>query len=101
MTLWSLINLIPNFTLTARRLQDLNYNGWLALIPTLGLVILIFGTIIFAFITFGIGLIFVPFIILLAILIQIGFFILTLIEGTQGPNQYGPDLKKEWHVINN
>lgn len=36
--IWGLINFIPLFTVTARRLQDININGWWALFPYLGVV---------------------------------------------------------------
>lgn len=35
---WALINFIPSFTLMARRLQDINMNGWWALLPNLGIL---------------------------------------------------------------
>ncbi|ULG71404.1 DUF805 domain-containing protein [Macrococcus brunensis] len=99
--LWSLILLIPSFTVLARRLQDININGWWALVPQLsGLVfagISIFLAIsLFAngdggaltFLTvFSIGA-------LVVCIIGIVFFVFTVLDSKPGPNKYGEDPKK-------
>ncbi|MBC8952167.1 DUF805 domain-containing protein [Xenorhabdus sp. PB62.4] len=60
---YALFSLIPNISVTVRRLHDINRSGWWFL------------------------LIFVP-------LLNIVLFVFTLLEGTQGDNEYGSDPKK-------
>lgn len=68
--LWALGTLIPNIAVTVRRLHDRDMSGWwylgfivLALIPIVGLIA------------------------------SIAYLVLMLLEGTKGPNRFGPDPK--------
>ncbi|WP_296675845.1 DUF805 domain-containing protein [Novosphingobium sp.] len=70
LALWSLAAFIPGIAVTVRRLHDRDMSGWWYL----GFVI---GS-------------FIP---LLNILISIGFLVLMFLEGTKGPNRFGPDPK--------
>ncbi|MCW1381534.1 DUF805 domain-containing protein [Novosphingobium sp. KCTC 2891] len=65
---WGLVTLVPNIAVTVRRLHDRDLSGWwylavvlLAMIPYIG------------------G------------LVNIGFLVLMCLEGTHGPNRFGPD----------
>lgn len=103
--LWGLVNVIPSFTLLARRLQDININGWWSLIPHFGgILIIIIILIVFFFIgglegladnsslTIFLGVIIIG--ISLSILIHLIFFILTLLDSNPRPNKFGDDPKK-------
>jgi uncharacterized membrane protein YhaH (DUF805 family) len=98
--LYGLISLalfIPALAVTVRRLHDTNRTGWWVLAPIVGYVILIAGTVMAASSpdnpgTGGI----------LALVGGLTVFILALVllvfmflEGTRGPNNYGPDPKGE------
>jgi uncharacterized membrane protein YhaH (DUF805 family) len=68
--LWALGTLIPNIAVTVRRLHDRDMSGWwylgfivLALIPIVGLIA------------------------------SIAYLVLMCLEGTKGPNRFGPDPK--------
>ncbi|WJP97278.1 DUF805 domain-containing protein [Macrococcus bovicus] len=99
--IWSLILLIPSFTVMARRLQDININGWWALVPHLGGVVTIIGLILGALSLFMLGgaevstlLIMVGVAILVAVIVGIVFLVFTILDGKPGPNKYGEDPKK-------
>ncbi|MBC7985566.1 MAG: DUF805 domain-containing protein [Sphingomonadaceae bacterium] len=62
---WSLVLIIPQLAVTVRRLHDQDKSGWMYLLV---LIPLVGGIIIFVFMC---------------------------LEGTRGPNQYGPDPKGE------
>jgi uncharacterized membrane protein YhaH (DUF805 family) len=68
--LWLLAVLVPGIAVTVRRLHDRDMSGWwylgiiaLSLLPLIGTVI------------------------------SLGFLVLMLLEGTKGPNRFGPDPK--------
>jgi uncharacterized membrane protein YhaH (DUF805 family) len=61
--------------LAARRFQDQDRPGWLALVPTGAMLVAMF----------------VPYPPALALLIVLGFLIALFLPGTLGPNRYGPD----------
>jgi len=65
--LWALITLIPNIAVTVRRLHDQDKSGWMFL------------------------LVFIPFVGGLILLVFM------LLDGTRGPNRYGPDPKGQGH----
>ncbi|ULG71405.1 DUF805 domain-containing protein [Macrococcus brunensis] len=102
--IWGLINIVPSFTVTARRLQDININGWWSIVPHFGWLIVLFS-IIAAVIIFGatgmtdstgIGtaLIVVGILFLAMIVVGIVFFVFSVLDSKPGPNKYGEDPKK-------
>ncbi|GGB02531.1 DUF805 domain-containing protein [Macrococcus hajekii] len=99
--IWSLIILIPSFTVLARRLQDININGWWALVSYIGGTVIGIGMI-FALVMMmasgasdfaSIGLIFFGGLALLLIM-AIVFFVFTVMDSKPGPNKYGEDPKR-------
>lgn len=68
--LWGLGSIIPSLALTIRRLHDRNLSGWFLL----GYVVLSL----------------IPFI---NFIVAIAMLVLMCLEGTKGPNKYGPDPK--------
>ncbi|WP_165980668.1 DUF805 domain-containing protein [Macrococcus carouselicus] len=98
--IWSLIILIPSFTVLARRLQDININGWWALVSHLGGTIIALGIIIALVFSlasgdFGtLGMILILGLLALA-LIWIIFFVFTVLDGNPRPNKYGDDPKRD------
>ncbi len=68
--LWALAIFIPNIAVNIRRLHDRDMSGWFLLL----------------FIVLSA----IPFI---NILVSIGWLVLMCLEGTRGPNKYGPDPK--------
>lgn len=95
--IWGLINFIPLFTVTARRLQDININGWWVLFPYLGVVaigiILVLIGILLNFSNMEIVIV----ICIVYFITTIVYFIFTLIEGTLGPNKFGEDPKRQMY----
>lgn len=91
--LYGLICLIPQFTLMARRLQDINLPGILSVIPSfLTTIIGIIAGVLLAIdieknLTIGLVLL------LIVLVIGILFFVFTVLDGTKGPNKYGEDPK--------
>ncbi|MFM5949004.1 MAG: DUF805 domain-containing protein [Novosphingobium sp.] len=70
--LWALGTLIPNIALTVRRLHDRDMSGWWYL-----------------------GFIVLSIIPLIGIIAAIAYLVLMCLEGTKGPNRFGPDPKGE------
>lgn len=68
--LWSLATLIPNIALNVRRLHDRDMSGWWYL-----------------------GVFVVALIPLVGFLVSIAYLVLMCLEGTKGPNRFGPDPK--------
>jgi uncharacterized membrane protein YhaH (DUF805 family) len=68
--LWTLAVFIPNLALTVRRLHDREMSGWFFLLYVV--------------------LNMIPFVNLIA---AIAFLVIMCLEGTRGPNKYGPDPK--------
>lgn len=70
MVLWSLAILIPGIAVTVRRLHDRNMSGWWYL-----------GILIASFIPF------------VGMLVSLGYLVLMVLPGTEGPNRFGSDPK--------
>lgn len=68
--LWWLATIVPSIAVTVRRLHDRDMSGWWYL----GFIVLSM----------------IPFI---GILVSLGFLVLMFLEGTRGPNRFGPDPK--------
>ena len=88
--LFMLATLVPSLAVGVRRLHDTNRSGWWLLIGygplILSLLLPLLGMA-------GIGLaMIVPLIALVGFIVLLVFMVL---EGTRGPNQYGPDPKGE------
>ena len=82
--IWSLINLLPTLSVTARRLHDTDRSGWWQILPLVSLVVLIpgiFSESQFMLIAGGVAL--------------VGTVILLIVwtaqRGTQGANRFGED----------
>jgi len=104
--IWLLIILIPTFTMTARRLQDININGWWSILPIFGWYI--------ALVTM-VGVLTIPGIKeylsdsdtlstaltistitgITLVITSVVFFVFSVLDGNKGPNKYGDDPKKE------
>lgn len=104
----SLAFLIPNLAVSVRRLHDTNRTGWWLVMPTgvfiagfilflilnLSRIIHMFnsaspsGEAVFAIIAQAILMIWLP-----SILASLVVFVFTILDGTKGPNTYGPDPK--------
>lgn len=93
--IWGLINFIPLFTVTARRLQDININGWWALFPYLGVLSIGIILVLIGMLLNFSNMIIVIVICIVYLITLIVFFIFTLIEGTSGPNKFGEDPKRK------
>ncbi len=95
MALYSLVGLaliIPGIAVAVRRLHDTNRSGWWLLAPLAGYVVLFIGTALSASGSSAGG--------ILAMLGGIGALVMGLVllvfmflEGTKGPNRFGPDPK--------
>lgn len=95
--LFSLAMLIPQLAVTVRRLHDTNRTGWWILAPILPYLLVLAG----AFTAAGsgteagvgtggiLGLVGI----LAVVVAGIALFVFMLLEGTRGPNNYGPDPK--------
>lgn len=70
LAIWWLATLIPNIAVNIRRLHDRDMSGWWYL-----------------------GFIVVSLIPLIGALIGLGFLVVMCLEGTKGPNRFGPDPK--------
>ena len=70
LALWSLATFIPNIAVNVRRLHDRDMSGWWLLGLFVGMIIPIVN-----------------------IAASIAFLVLMCLEGTKGPNRFGPDPK--------
>lgn len=95
--IWGLINFILLFTVTARRLQDININGWWALFPYLGVVAIGIILVLIGMLLNFSNLEIVIVICIIYFITIIVYFIFTLIEGTSGPNKFGEDPKRQMY----
>jgi uncharacterized membrane protein YhaH (DUF805 family) len=90
-----LLLIVPTFSVTVRRLHDTNRSGWwiLAPLPFVALAIML------AFTELGEGLsALMMFLMLLGFLVtSVMLFVFMLLDGTRGPNRYGPDPKAPDH----
>lgn len=94
--LTGLILLVPNFTVGARRLQDININGWVNLVPMVISLVGV-GAIIFSILKEAAnpGVVITTALLVLAVLLVmfIVFIIMFALDGTRGANKYGEDPK--------
>ena len=70
--IWALASIIPSIAVTIRRLHDRDMSGWWYL-----------------------GIIVLGMIPIVGIIANIGFLVLMFLEGTKGPNRFGPDPKDQ------
>ncbi|MCL5777639.1 DUF805 domain-containing protein [Limibaculum sp. FT325] len=84
--LWSLVILLPSLAVGVRRLHDVGRSGWLILLPWAGLPFVLLGGAIQGGILEPVGYV-VIFCGALAVLVW------ACMDGTPGPNGYGPDPK--------
>jgi uncharacterized membrane protein YhaH (DUF805 family) len=95
--LFALAMFIPNLAVSVRRLHDTNRSGWWILAPLSGYVIMLIGTVMAAGSPDNPGLGGILAMIGMIAVIGLGLTLLVFmfLEGTRGPNQYGPDPKGE------
>ncbi|ULG73702.1 DUF805 domain-containing protein [Macrococcus brunensis] len=104
--IWLIVILIPSFTVTARRLQDININGWWAVLPIFGWYIAL-GSMIAILIIPGVvdylsqperltaALTTSTIIGVMLAVMSIVFFVFNVMDGNPRPNKYGEDPKKK------
>lgn len=95
--LFALAMFIPNLAVSVRRLHDTNRSGWWILAPLSGYVIMVIGGVMAAGNPDNPGLGGILAMIGMIAVIGLGLTLLVFmfLEGTKGPNQYGPDPKGE------
>lgn len=95
--LFALAMFIPSLAVSVRRLHDTNRSGWWILAPLSGYVIMLVGTVMAAGSPDNPGLGGVLAMVGLVAVIGLGITLIVFmfLEGTRGPNQYGPDPKGE------
>lgn len=95
--LFGLAMFIPSLAVSVRRLHDTNRSGWWLLAPLSGYVIMLIGTVMAAGSPDNPGLGGILAMVGLVAVIGLGITLLVFmfLEGTRGPNQYGPDPKGE------
>lgn len=93
----SLALIIPAIAVTVRRLHDTNRSGWWVLAPLSGYVIMLIGGVMAAGSPDNPGLGGVLALVggLAALGLAIVLLVFMFLEGTKGPNNYGPDPKGE------
>jgi uncharacterized membrane protein YhaH (DUF805 family) len=93
----SLALLIPGIAVTVRRLHDTNRTGWWVLAPIAGYVIMLIGTVMVASSPDNPGLGGILALVggLTALVLALVLLVFMFLEGTRGPNNYGPDPKGE------
>ena len=93
----SLALIIPGIAVGVRRLHDTNRSGWWILAPLLGYVIMAVGGAMAAASPDnpGVGGILAMIGLVAVIVLGLVLLVFMLLEGTRGPNQYGPDPKGE------
>lgn len=103
--LWILVTLIPDFTVTVRRLQDININGWWSVVPfisvfwdtassLMNMLTSVKTDQLLSFLDLRTLMIVAEVLSILSIIIAIVLFIMTVLDGTRGRNKYGEDPKK-------
>ena len=95
--LFALAMFIPSLAVTVRRLHDTDRSGWWILAPISGYVIMLIGAAMAAASPDnpGIGGIFAMVGMIAVIGLGITLLVFMFLEGTRGPNKYGPDPKGE------
>lgn len=93
----SLALIIPAIAVTVRRLHDTNRTGWWVLAPIAGYVLMFIGGIMAAGSPDnpGLGGILVLVGGIAALVLALVLLVFMFLEGTRGPNNYGPDPKGE------
>ena len=93
----SLALIIPAIAVTVRRLHDTNRTGWWVLAPIIGYVIMFIGGIMAAGSPDNPGLGGILALIggITALVLALVLLVFMVLEGTRGPNNYGPDPKGE------
>lgn len=93
----SLALLIPAIAVTVRRLHDTNRTGWWVLAPILGYVVMLVGVVMAASSPENPGLGGVLTMVggITALVLALVLLVFMFLEGTRGPNNYGPDPKGE------
>ena len=95
--LFALAMFIPSLAVSVRRLHDTNRSGWWILAPIAGYVLVVIGGVMAAASPDNPGLGGIIGVIGLIAVIGLGLTVLVFmfLEGTRGPNNYGPDPKGE------
>lgn len=95
--LFALAMLIPSIAVAVRRLHDTERSGWWILAPLSGYVIMLIGTVMAAGSPDNPGLGGILAMVGMIAVIGLGITLLVFmfLEGTRGPNKYGPDPKGE------
>ncbi len=89
--LFALAMLIPSIAVAVRRLHDTNRSGWWLLAPLAGYVVMFVG----AAVGGSAGGILAMIGMIAALGLALMLIVFMFLEGTRGPNQYGPDPKGE------
>jgi uncharacterized membrane protein YhaH (DUF805 family) len=84
-TVVGLALLVPTLAITVRRLHDVNRSGWLILVP----LVPAFLTVSLFYLFWPLGAVFA----LATVACSAYLIYLTVLPGTTGPNQFGPDSK--------
>jgi len=94
--LYALAVLIPSIAVAVRRLHDTERSGWWILAPLAGYVLMIIGGVMAAASPDAPGIGGIIALIGMVALIGLGITLLVFyfLEGTRGPNKYGPDPKQ-------
>lgn len=95
--LFVLAMFIPNLAVSVRRLHDTNRSGWWILAPIAGYVIMLVGAMMAAGSPDNPGLGGIVAMIggVAALILALTVLVFMFLEGTRGPNNYGPDPKGE------
>ena len=95
--LFVLAMFIPNLAVSVRRLHDTNRSGWWILAPIAGYVIMLVGAMMAAGSPDNPGLGGIVAMIggIAALILALTVLVFMFLEGTRGPNNYGPDPKGE------
>jgi uncharacterized membrane protein YhaH (DUF805 family) len=95
--LFAIVMFIPSLAVAVRRLHDTNRSGWWLLAPLAGYVVMLVGVVLTAASPDnpGIGGIFAMIGTIAVIGLGITLLVFMFLEGTRGPNNYGPDPKGE------
>jgi uncharacterized membrane protein YhaH (DUF805 family) len=95
--LFALAMFIPNLAVSVRRLHDTNRSGWWILAPLAGYVVMAIGGVMAASTPDnpGVGGILAMIGLVAAIGLALTLLVFMFLEGTRGPNNYGPDPKGE------
>lgn len=84
--IFALAILIPGIAVTIRRLHDTNRSGWFVLLPLAGYLLIVIGTAMGSSAASMLG-------IVAYFGLTIALIVFLCLDGTPGPNRYGPDPK--------